>query len=564
MELIEQQVRIQYQLLGHEGFWTRVRRDDKQGGSGGKDELIFGIEQLITWARPLCGRFNLYLSRNPFDKEGCVTGVKSFTADLDPVREPKDRAATETESACAVQRGASLNQTRFNNSGVLCSSGNGSLLIVPFKTMVEDVAGYTEQAQRFERDLISEFSTPTVRIDATNYAKALVKLMGSLSTKGDPKLHRYARTVGPVLLRRSDEFLQRIRTAPSATVQKPDLQLSHGSYKSRSEADYAMAIACKQGGLGPEAALKALQDYSHRPDREDDHRRIIGKVFDAGVRNRAVPGKDTQQLWTPNDGIRNSEQQNNAGALTTGYKWLDAKLFGGYLPGRVYALEAPTNIGKSSFVVQAAFNLSRVGKRVLFVATEMDVREFCERYYALGTGIAASRVLHRDFEMQHRERLAVFTDEFKRHQIFVHYTTTPNQKEIERHIENVQPDIIFWDYFQHLETGTDNRQVQLGSLARWYESTALRFSIPIVVAAQLHERYDFKSRTRLPAIKDDIKDCKVLNDAAKVVMVIDWDKESIQNESGPVTVTLSIQKNKGPMGTTKLVLYREIPRFEEI
>ena len=566
MPLLEQQVRLQYRLLGHEGHYTRVRWDDKQTGKGGKEDLVAGVDSLIKWARPLCGKFNMYLSRNPFTKEGNVASVSSFTMDIDPVREPKDRASTQAELekaiSCAKQAASWL-----GDGCTFAVSGNGVLAIHPFTKPVEDVEAYTAQAQAFERELIKRFSTNEVRIDGTNYARALLKLLGSVSTKGDPKSHRYARTIGPVLFRGSDRLLQRIRTNPVSVAVKPKLPVSHGDYLSRSEAEIALANRLQLSGLDAPAILKALQEYGFRPERKDDHERIVAKLFanGSGVVSNVHDGQQpvaVSPLWTPGDRAGDRVVTISNEGLSTGFKWLDSRLFGGWLRGRVYAIEAPTNLGKSTFIVQAAHHLSRLGKRVLLVATEMDQREFEERCYALGTGLPASKVFALDATAEHKQHISRFADEFRQYPLFVRFTDQPNTQQTERDIEEVKPDIVLWDYFQHMDTGLDNRQVQLGKFARWFESTAIKYDIPFVVAAQLHEHSDFKTGKRMPANKNHIKDCKVLNDVAKTVIVLDW--EPVDTEDGPVGVVVDLQKNKGPMGRTKIVLQRHIPRFIDL
>lgn len=569
MQLIEQFVRFQYKLLGHEGFYTRVRWDDKQNPetAGKREDVICGVESLIKWAKPLSGKYNLYLSRNPFDKDGKPIRIASFTVDIDVKREPKDRATTEAELLSTINTAKQLNAERLDMSGVLCTSGNGALIIVPFESVVEDVEEYTKQAQDFEKQLIKIYSTKEVRIDATNYSKALVKLLGSVSTKGDPSLHRYAKPLGPLFFRRSDRVLQAIRACKSSIVSVPVLQLPYrDSFPSRSEADHALASRMHVAGLDPSAAFTGLMEYGWRKDDngiERDYRRIISKIW-------GQPNDDSQHqlhsepLWTPDSGFESKDDlaRSNGCALSTGFKWLDEKLFGGYLPGRVYAIEAPTNLGKSTYAVQAAYNCCRSGYRTLFIATEMDKREFNERYFALGTEIPASKVLCGSGTGLHESKLAGFIEELKGHKLWVRFSNAPKIEEIEKDIENVKPDIVIYDYFQHMDTGAEHRPTQLGNFARWFENTAIKYDIPLIVTAQLHEYVDFKSGERLPANKTHLKDCKVLNDTAKVVIVLDWDKA--ESGDGPVTMKVDLQKNKGPMGFTKMLLNRTIPRFEEI
>jgi replicative DNA helicase len=288
-----------------------------------------------------------------------------------------------------------------------------------------------------------------------------------------------------------------------------------------------------------------------------------------GLVQQEVPVRGPISLWTPgneNDGGLKplSNRDNGPRAVsTTGFNELDRRL-GGYRPGYVYGILAPTNVGKSTFIVQAANQLCRDGKRVLLVITEMDVREAVLRFAATDTGLKALDIQSGRGSGGDRNQLVAFEERFKKYPLAIHYTTSPNQAAIEQLIQEQKPDAVLWDYFQHFETGTDSRQQQLGSLARWYESMALKYQIPFIVAAQLHRRINFKTQRYEPSTMDSIKDCKVLNDAAKVVLTLNWSQDEQASEDGPVNVEVNIEKNKGPQARFNLLLNRAIPRFENL
>lgn len=592
MPLIEGQVRAQYKLLNHDGLYTRVRASNEKEG---KEDLISGVEQLIKWARSMCGTHNLYLSRNAFTKDGTPCRVSAFSIDIDPVRQPKTRASTNAELFKALGLSRRILCEYRDVSPVSSISGNGTLVIMPFESINEDLETYTKQAQEFERQLIKQFSTEEVRIDATQYAKAILRLMGSVNVKdADPRKHRYARFIGRARFhpRRSRIFEAIKGIAVPQSVITPELasvtgatNLSRGavksyekgepvgSYVSRSDADFALALRYQTEGLGPDACMENLLKFGFRcRERPDDAKRITEKVYAAGsTQQRAgtllsnMRHYETPKLWTPGEPISSNGSGTESGpCISTGFKWLNDKLNGGYRGGVVYAVEAATNIGKSQFIVQTTRNVCETSKRCLLVTTEASISEVCQRYWAIGTGIPASQISNGRITDEQRQVLERYREQFKSHQLGIWYTVSPKTQEIEGLINEFKPDIVLWDYFQHFETGTESRQIQLGSLARWFESAALRYQIPFVVAAQLHERFGFKDRKKLPAIKDDIKDCKTLNDAAKTVIVLDWAEKQDTSGDAPVITTFDVQKNKGPLGKQNFLLRRNIPRFEDI
>lgn len=625
--LIENQVRAQYKLLNHDGYWTRVRNSNEK-----EEKYLFGVEEIVVWAKARSGKGNLYLSRNPFTKNGQVAGISGFTLDVDKVREPKDRATTEDELRGTLTLAAKINKD-FGNSGTLATSGNGALLLFPFdETVHESLEQFTEQAKRFEKQIIEKFQIPGVRIDATNYAKAILRLMGTPNVKDqDPKRWRYARFISkPVFRAKRSRVLEAIKgislsqsvsvpalvgetsQASGTGMAGPNVDSENDARRLGPTARLALAeasiqrlsvervnnyddwikcgIALKEFGS---AGLQIWRDWSRKsPKYRDGDCEAKWNTFgfqpsltvgslkywadqDTGVQLgttvRTLPGpvvREQPKLWTPGQPIssRRGEGQDSSNlGISTGFKWLDEKLNGGYRPGVVYAVEACTNVGKSAFVIQAAKNSCETGRRVLLVTTEASIEEVCQRYWACGTGIPTSEISNGSASNDRRQQLEQYQEQFRTsHKLGIWYTVSPKTEEIERQINEFRPEILLWDYFQHFETGTESRQIQLGSLARWFESVALAYQLPVVVAAQLHERFDFKVRKRLPSIKDDVKDCKTINDAAKVVMVLDWDSKAQAADTSPTLVRLSLEKNKGPMGETRILLNRQIPRFEEI
>lgn len=590
----EQQARWQYRLLGHDGFYSRVRCQNMQEGKG-YEEILKGEEEFIKWARPLNGKGNLFIGRNPRDKEGEVVRATCVTLDIDPVR-PKAEASSEDQHRNALRIGQAI-VTKYGG-GNICSSGNGALLIFPLEQPVYvDLPDFEKRCKLFEQIIREEFETPELRIDSTYDLARLVKTMGSTSAKGNRLSWRQARFLHSPVFRAKQPGLSRLFESfnlkeqsgaglvlPEGAGGTPLCGLRDygagervGEHQSRSEADVALAHRLKLEGLGPADCLRELGRLSFRPERSDDHRRIVEKLYAEGTglvqggTNGPVvggTGDDIPKLWTPTDGFT-SEVLGVGGlsageAISTGFKGLDAKLGGGFRAGAVFCVQAVTNAGKSTFAIQSALNVCRSGKRVLYVTTEANLEEFCQRYRAIGSGLSWAKVSASDVTASDREALARFDEEFKKHQIGVYYSVSPRKEIVEKFIQDVKPDVVLWDYFQHMDTGVEHRTTVLADMARWYQGIALKYNIAIVVAAQLHSVLgDYKKGERRAASMHDVKDSKVINDTSKTVLVMDWMKGQDQEGDSPVMVQWDVAKNKGPMGRVQMVLDRTIPRFIE-
>jgi hypothetical protein len=600
--ILENQICRQYKLFAHEGFWTQLHAQEPKENRLVSRELVKGEDSVVQWARQFNGKGNLYLGRAARDAQGTPIRVGVFTLDVDPVR-AKGTASSAELHGKAIATGRHIQHSV--GGGYLCSSGNGALLVVPLdRAIAEDLPRWAEKCKQFESQLRDAFQTPEVTIDATQDAARLCRLLGTWNVKGAQEHWRPARFLTNASFQTNrPRIRETISSLPTpvygsgsnlgggtpyletktmpVSAQLPTYD--HSVYPTREKAEFAFALRLKLAGFGPEDIRQQLGSYGYIQNPRDAQR-VIEKLFASGP---TVPGGPTsfqrsngvaggqgvanggemlrapEPLWTPASGTVSADTAVDGETVGTGFRFLDQKL-GGFRSGYVYAIEAPTNVGKSTYITQVANHLSRSGRRVLLVTTESDIKEAVQRIKAIETGIPAHSLDTNRLTGDQLRRVDEFTTRFKKYPLFIRYTTNPGQVAIDRDIQESKAEVVLWDYYQHFETGTENRQVQLASLARWFESTALKYQIPFIVAAQLHRRVDFKTNKVLPSTMDQIKDCKVLNDAAKVVITLDWQHGENQTEDGPVPVVMNIAKNKGPMCSGVVRLVRNIPRFEEL
>ena len=198
MEFNEQQARWQYKLLGHEGFCTRLRSQDMENGHG-NETLVEGEEAFIEWCKTLNGKRNLFIGRNPRDKKGNIIRATCVTLDIDPVR-PAKEASSELQHSAALELGRTI--LSVCGPGNLCSSGNGALLIFPLEQPVTvDLDDFKIRCKLFEDSIRSDYETSNLKVDSTHDLARLLKVVGSVSTKGDRTQWRRARFLHPPIFR---------------------------------------------------------------------------------------------------------------------------------------------------------------------------------------------------------------------------------------------------------------------------------------------------------------------------------------------------------------------------
>ncbi len=595
MNILENQIRRQYQLFGHNGYWTQLHAQEPLQNRLVSRELVKGPEEVVKWAKAFNGKANLYIGRAARNESGLPIRTSVFTLDVDPRRD-KGTASSEDQHRQAIRAGRGV--LKVLGDGYLCSSGNGALVIVPFGDSVEEgLERFSAQCKQFESQLRDAFQTGEINVDATQDTARLARLVGSINVKGERRQWRYARFLSqPVFRTKRSSLRESIAALPvrehgytennsggahpleTTSTKVPALPTyDHNVYQTREKAEFAFALRLKLAGMGPDDIRQQLALYGYIQNPRDAQR-VIEKLFATGpgafgggasAVQRSTPGVASspvvsEPLWTPAAGTGFKNVQHETGSsIGTGFKFLDSKL-GGFRPGYVYAIEAPTNVGKSTYITQVANHLARCGRRVLLVITEMDVREAVTRIKAVDTGVSGHALEAGALTSSQRSVVEAFDGRFSKYPLSIRYTTSPRQGEIEKDIQESKAEVVLWDYFQHFETGVEHRQTQLASLARWFESTALKYQIPFVVAAQLHNNRTGKDGKYLPSTMDFIKDCKVLNDVAKAVITLNWDQRGQQTEDGPVPVAVEVEKNKGRMGKGVLRLVRNVPKFEEL
>lgn len=602
--LLEQQTRLQWRLLKHEGYYTQVHCQNVNTGEKVSRELIKGEDQLVQWARSYHLQGNLFLGRNPRNAAGDVLGITNWTLDIDPVR-PQKTASTENEHSRAIAVAHRIIQNHIGG-GVVCSSGNGALVIFPFTELVQDdLDRFEQQAKLLETELRDQVASPEVVLDSTYDNARLIKLLGSISTKGNVKDWRYARFLqSPGLaLQRSESVLRRIRAIQIQEKEKRDLTLDFDklSDKARLAIDSLRRLPTEykdtyEKWLKVGMALRELEDTGlhlwetwskdspkYQEGICEEKWRSIENNGGLGLGSLAFWAKETDsrsggqstvrqdsqgneagvELWTPASGYDELCSRAQRVGIPTGFRFLD-ELTGGYTTGQVYVFSAITSAGKSVSIIQGTEAVIRAGKKALLVTTEMDKKECCVRYIALATGIPASTVQSRTFTPDQQLQIGRFEQTFRQlDRLVIQESASPRIEDLTKLVEQAKPDVVFFDYYQHVDTGVTTRAIELAALARGIGTLAKEKQIAFVVAAQLHEKFNFQTGKRFPSNKADVKDCRALNDVASVIMVIDWLEKGDADQQGPVPVRLEVEKNRhGPRGRITARLVRAIPRFE--
>ncbi len=174
--------------------------------------------------------------------------------------------------------------------------------------------------------------------------------------------------------------------------------------------------------------------------------------------------------------------------ISTGYKWLDQKLGGGYLEeGKaLYIFVGQPNVGKSIFLGNAATTIASQGKNVLLVSLEMSEMMYATRLASKLTKIPIAELRNRKDEIKHilegKERGKIIIKEFP--------PSTLSPEQLENYSKTVvdsgiKIDVMVLDYINLLRGKASAQSYEkIKEIAEQVRAIAVKHGISVLSATQ--------------------------------------------------------------------------------
>lgn len=545
-EFLEHHVRLAYRTLRHKGYATLCHAQNMQTAQVADRRLVTNENDLVTWAKSWNGRANIFVGRNPrvLGDDKTLAGVTAWSLDIDPIR-AKGTASSLDQVAKAVAVGKAY--ARAYPGGSVFSSGNGCQILHTFPIYIpQSLAAFREQCRQFKDNCIKQFTVPGIEIDHVHEAERLMKLPGTLSTKGDRALWRVARFLDDEdTFKDGSSVLKAILVQGAAkpvTLAAPTAE--ELGVKSKSEAQFAMAAFLKAKGYKAEQVLAVLRNSPYgKQNRDDDNVRIVQKVFSgqATVTNGRVEEKQVQ-VYTLQGAVDEHKRRKAERATQTspelplGFRALDQMLWG-LRRGNILTIGARTGVGKTALALNVASHVGRTGKRVLFFSTEMPVGEIVDRLVTVQGG--------------HEAELSPLD-------IRVCDESSPDIAAVRVVCEEHKPDCVIFDYVQHTGDSTsDNRYRELSLFIRGFHDLMREFNCAGVLLSQLNRVAESE-----PPTLTSLSECGVLENESSAVILM---HRLMDNpDAKEVPLMLNVAKNRhGARGTCTLLFKPEEMKFIE-
>ena len=558
MDILEPQIRALYRLLGHgenlngysdmrciiaDGPLLDAAVEDFRQGHGGREpdpeelkrikvvnrSIIKGEQNVVDWARRHNGRGNCYIGRTARAPDGALLEFRTVTADIDPNRD-RGTSASESLAATAIQGARAVLQSF--RGGYVAASGNGALVIYRLSGPVAgDFKAFEKRYSQFEGQM-RQAIPKGVTLDATFDTARMVKLLGTVSTKGDRANWRYARFIDfPTLPYQRNDILDRINACGGVAAPGAAKPLKNTVYASRSESDFALAVHYKKAGLGKDDTLAALRTHAlGRNDRVDDHQRIVEKVFDQGEDALKPNDQGVHELQYSQPGDHLDEhkkrlfnrKRTDKPEISIGVELVD-RLTWGLRRGEVFTIAARPSIGKTSIAVSIAARMARGGKRVLFFTSEMSTDTTYDRLLQVLSGVPGDKFNTGDFTAEEREKLDGAYAELKRfgERLTICDSTSPDIRQVTRTANKVIPDLVIYDHIQHIGGENDSARSNVSRFMRGLKDIARSLGCSVLALSQIRRLYrDPKTGEEIRPTLSDLKESGTIEEESGAVLLL--------------------------------------------
>lgn len=241
--------------------------------------------------------------------------------------------------------------------------------------------------------------------------------------------------------------------------------------------------------------------------------------------------------------------------LPTGFATLDAATWG-IKRGSITTIGARPGTGKTTYAVNVASHLCKLGRRVLYFSTEMSHKELYDKFAASEGGVPAFNITTKQFTTDDRVKLAQFVQRFRAYDLHIVNLFRPDEQAVREAVDRIVPDVLIFDHIQHIATG-ENEYGEISKFTKFLKELSMQTNIGILVASQLHRGAALEGV--VPEIHH-LKGCGTLEEESSVVILMHDDQKK---DDRPIL--FRVAKNRhGKCGDTTLLFNNTLTKFEDM
>lgn len=276
--------------------------------------------------------------------------------------------------------------------------------------------------------------------------------------------------------------------------------------------------------------MKTTQN-SH-PDQDTPSNASTPKSIDTWVNLNQAQAEDKPEHIIPifDRVVALSKERGKEPKYPCGIEKVDSVIWG-FHPGQVCTVAARTSDGKSAFMLQAAWNLAKLKKKVLIISLEMSKEELVERLFCHEM-LIDNQIIRRGNWESVQTQMSEFVKKLHEIPLFMVDKSGYSIDEAKKIIDIANPEVVFLDYLQLIRSGAHSkRHYEIGEFLREFRAKAKQKNFCLIVLAQIHRASQERTDKR-PKLHD-LKDSGDIEQDSDTVLLLYWncnnEKESDMN-----------------------------------
>ncbi len=269
--------------------------------------------------------------------------------------------------------------------------------------------------------------------------------------------------------------------------------------------------------------------------------------------------------------LHDPEAKDKYRGIPTGFKSLD-NMLSGLQKSDLVILAARPAMGKTSFALNIAQNVAKVGKSVGLISLEMSKEQLVERLFCALLAVDSWKMRTGRLTEEDFARVGSVMDELNQTKIFIDDSVGNSIAELRAKARRLQAehglDVLVIDYLQLMSAGKSgssitNRVQEISEISRSLKALARELRIPIIALSQLSRAVENRP-SKVPQLSDLRESGAIEQDADIVMMLYREDYYEEDTERAGVT-DLYIRKHRnGPIGRVELMFKKEQMRFYDV
>lgn len=279
-----------------------------------------------------------------------------------------------------------------------------------------------------------------------------------------------------------------------------------------------------------------------------------------------------------------SENKSDLTGLDTGYEKLN-QLTLGFQKGDLMILAARPSVGKSTYAINLAAQVSKKGSHVALFSLEMSIEQLMMRMFSYQAEVELKNVRSGKLTSEEMLLLGLAKQEFSKMHIYFDEDSSSNIADIRakcRQLKNEgKLDFVIIDYLQLITASSSrgNRQEEVSIISRSLKTLARDLDVPILALSQLSRSIEGREN-KVPVLADLRESGSIEQDADLVMFLFrrsdveddptfsEDDTNSLENKNKKKNemdeIVLSIAKNRqGPLDYIDYHFYGKYCRFKE-